>query len=273
MVDMSSPGDTGVHEVAGTAGASPALEVRGLARSFGMLKAVDAVSFVVPAGCIAALIGPNGAGKSTVFNLIAGVLAPDAGEVRFFGRPLDGMPAHQRARLGLGRTFQAPFPFPNMSVLENVMVGIRPASPATLVQQALATRRARHEEAQLRAKAVECVRTVGLAAVQDADAASLPAGQQRLLAIARSIAMDPRLLLLDEPAAGLNDSEKLELARLVRLLRDSGITVLVIEHAMDFVMNLADRIVVLDYGRKLAEGPPEEIAANSDVVAAYLGVD
>ena len=251
----------------------PALRVRGLSKSFGMLKAVSEVGFDVRPGAIQALIGPNGAGKSTLFNLVAGVLPPDTGSVQFFGRELNGSAPHERARLGLARTFQNPFPFPNMTVLENVLSGLRPDKPAGWLHLALASARARREEHGLRERARDCLRTVGIDALADSDAAALTAGQQRLLAIARCVALAPRLLLLDEPAAGLNESEKQRLAELVRALCAQGMTVLLIEHSMDFVMGLAERIVVLDYGRKLAEGSPREIAENPEVVAAYLGVD
>ncbi len=252
---------------------SSALAVSGLTKRFGALAAVSDVSFEVSVGEVLAVIGPNGAGKSTLFNLITGVIRPDAGKVSFFGQPVDHLRPYARARLGLARTFQAPVPFTNMTVLENVMVGMRPRQRATWLDHALRTSRAMKEEEHLAKEARVQLARAGLDLPEHATASALTAGQQRLLAIARALSTKPKLLMLDEPAAGLNDAERSVLAGTVADLRRSGMTILLIEHAMDFVMELADRIVVLDYGRKLAEGLPSVIRNDPEVIAAYLGVD
>ena len=264
-------GATRPSEQAPAAGA--AWPLQGLPRRFGALVAVDDVTFSAETGRITAVIGPNGAGKSTLFGLIAGALVPDAGTVRLFGNDLGAAPPHVRARLGLARTFQAAIPFPNMTVQENVMVGMHRQFRAGLWQHFLGLRPAAEEEAVLRTHAGECLAAMGLEALRHTPASVLTAGQQRLLAVARAVAGQPEGLMLDEPAAGLNESERAMLAQAVRALRSRGMTILLIEHAMDFVMELADHIVVLNHGVKLAEGSPAEIRRDPEVVAAYLGID
>jgi branched-chain amino acid transport system ATP-binding protein len=247
------------------------LEVTNLRKAFGGLMAVFDVSFGVEPGEIMAIIGPNGAGKTTIFNLLSGVLPPTGGSIRFAGRLLNDLEPHAITRLGLARTFQSVRLFGNMTALENVMVGRHVKSRYGLVSAALRLPRARGEERVIREQAMAYLSRVGLGAKAGEDAASLLFGQQRLLEIARSLATEPQLLILDEPASGLNRPEKLELDRLIRSIRDDGVTVLLVEHDMQFVMEIADRIIVLDYGRKIAEGTPAEIQANERVIAAYLG--
>ena len=249
------------------------LEVTDLRKEFEGLMAVFDVSFDVRAGEIVALIGPNGAGKTTIFNLISGVLEPSAGRMRFRGHLLNGLRPHAITSLGLARTFQNVRLFAHMSVLENAMVGRHARSHCGLWSAALRLPRAAHEERAIRERAMGELARVGLETRADESAASLSLGQQRLLEIARALATEPGLLLLDEPGAGLNRPEKEGLGRLVRSIRDGGVTVLIVEHDMQFVMGLADRIVALEYGMKIAEGTPAEIQSNERVIAAYLGDD
>jgi branched-chain amino acid transport system permease protein len=248
---------------------STLLEVRAVSRTFGGLVAVDAVDFEVRAGEILALIGPNGAGKSTLFNLVTGVLEPTGGEVLVAGRRVDGLPPRAIAALGVARTFQHVRLRPAMTCLENVALGAWLRGRAGLLAGAIGA--ARDEEARCLREAQSQLDRVGLGALAEAPAGSLALGQQRILEIARALAADPALLMLDEPAAGLRLQEKHALAALLRSLRGQGVTVLVVEHDMDFVMNLVDRIVVLQFGQKIAEGPPDAIRRDPRVVEAYLG--
>jgi len=248
---------------------STLLEVRSASRTFGGLVAVDRVDFSVRAGEIVALIGPNGAGKSTLFNLVTGVLAPSAGEVHVAGHRVDGLPPRAIAALGVGRTFQHVRLRPQMTCLENVALGAWLRGSAGLLAGALGMRR--DEEGRCLHEAQAQLERVGLGRLAAQPTGSLALGQQRILEIARALAADPALLMLDEPAAGLRLQEKQALAELLRTLRGQGVTVLVVEHDMDFVMNLVDRIVVLQFGQKLAEGTPDEIRRDPRVIEAYLG--
>ena len=247
------------------------LTIENVSRSFGGLDALKDVHFAVHEGQIKALIGPNGAGKTTLFNLVSGSDKPSAGRVIFSDVDVTGKAPHRICRLGLGRTFQHSLVFDDMSVLENVTVGRHSRAKAGILSAALTLPRHRSEERETFKAARESLRRVALDHKADELAGNLPMGERHLLEIARALATEPKLLLLDEPAAGLNEEETARLAETVRRIRSEGVTVLLVEHDMGFVMEISDEVVVLDYGRKIAEGPPLMIMDNDEVVKAYLG--
>jgi branched-chain amino acid transport system ATP-binding protein len=249
------------------------LAARGIRKAFGGVVAVADVTFDVPAGEIRAIIGPNGAGKTTLLNLVTGIFPVDAGDIRWRASSLDGLYPWQRARLGIARTFQNLQIFANMTVLENVMVGRHRQGRAGLLAAAIRAPWALREERRMCEEALACLELVGLAHRGDDPAGSLPFGQQRLLEIARCLATDPTLLLLDEPAAGLNLAETDALGELILALRRRGLTIVLVEHHMDLVMRVSGSILVLNHGQVLAQGSPEAVQGDPAVVEAYLGAE
>ncbi|MEJ5347626.1 MAG: ABC transporter ATP-binding protein [Desulfosoma sp.] len=249
------------------------LSLRRLTKSFGGLTAVHNVSFDVDSGSIVGLIGPNGAGKTTVFNLITGIYRPDQGDILFNNTSLLGLRTHRIIRLGIGRTFQTIRLFQNLSVLENVLAGCHCRMRSGVVSAMLGLGRHRREEKKAIDQALDALAFVGLQKNVLQKAKNLSYGNQRLLEVARALATQPKLLILDEPAGGMNEQETQELIEIIRKIRAKGITVLLIEHDMNLVMRVCEKIVVLEYGSKIAEGTPSEIKANPRVIEAYLGTD
>ena len=249
----------------------PLLAVSDLGKKFGGLQAVSEVSFAVERGAIKAVIGPNGAGKTTLFNLITGSLAPTSGSVLLDGRDITGRKPHQIASFGVARTFQNIKLFPGMTVLENVMIGRHIRSCGGFIASMLHLPSVLAEEQRIRQAALERLEMLGIAELAEVEATSLAFGQQRAVELARALAMEPDLLLLDEPAAGLNIYETAEVGRLISSIRQLGITVVLVEHDMSLVMDISDEIVVLSFGRKIAEDVPEAIQRNEEVIKVYLG--
>ncbi|MGD9890442.1 MAG: ABC transporter ATP-binding protein [Dehalococcoidia bacterium] len=249
----------------------PALVLSGVGRTFGGVRAVDDVNFDVRAGTIHGLIGPNGAGKTTALNLISGLMRPSAGTIDVHGTRIDRLPPHRIAAMGVRRTFQNLRLFPQMSALENLLVGLHTVTRASLGQRLLFAPATRREETATRDRAVLVLDRVGLGRRVHQQARNLPYGEQRRLEIARALVSDPRLLLLDEPTAGMNPAEVDEVAALIRSIAAERRTILLVEHNMPLVMSICDRITVLDFGRVIAEGSPAEVSTDDAVIAAYLG--
>ncbi len=249
------------------------LKLEGITQEFGGLRALDTVSMEVEQGKIFGIIGPNGAGKTTLFNIITGIYIPTEGNLFFKDGDITSTPAYNVARLGIGRTFQNIRLFGKLSVIDNVKLGSHGVTSSGFISNLFALPKAKKEEEIITAKALDLLELVGLADVKLEFADSLAYGDQRRLEIARALALEPTLLLLDEPAAGMNSAEKLDLMELINLIKEEyKLTILLVEHDMDLVMNICDLIAVLDYGKKIAEGTPQEVKSDERVIMSYLGV-
>jgi branched-chain amino acid transport system ATP-binding protein len=247
------------------------LRVENLQKSFGGVRALKGLSFTVSPGIIKAVIGPNGAGKTTLFNVVTGIYEPTGGQMSLNGVSMNGLKAQDIARLGVSRTFQNVELFGRMTVLENIMVGRHIQSKAGIIGTGLRLPGMRREEEQLSAKALDYLEFVGLEKRAAELASSLPLGEQKLLEVARALATEPKILLLDEPAGGLNTRETEDLANLIYRIRDRGVTVVLVEHDMNLVMDISEEIVVMNFGEKIAEGKPRQVKDNPVVIKAYLG--
>ncbi|MFW6334354.1 MAG: ABC transporter ATP-binding protein [Desulfosalsimonas sp.] len=250
---------------------APLLEINGVEKYFGGVRALADISFDLEQESITGIIGPNGAGKTTLFNLITGIIPADKGEIKFGGLPVAGTEVHDLVKMGIARTFQNVELFGSMTVEENILIGLHTRTSSGMLASVLRPPATMREERQALARAMELLEFVGLQDYANRKCGDLPFGWQRLLELARAMAAEPRLLLLDEPAAGLNISETAELGKLISRIRQHGVTILLVEHDMNLTMSVCEKIVVLDRGKKIAEGPPRAVQSDEAVMEAYLG--